>query len=209
MQLVVITPDTDVKNEVAIVNELFAMGLQRLHLRKPAFTVEDHRDYVNAIDERYHPRIVLTGSFELLSEFSLGSIHLNSALRNDKAMWDRIEGLPTKTISTSFHSWDEIRENEFQYGYVFISPVFDSISKQGYKAGIDLAGAMEVKREFAKSNKYCPAIIGLGGVGREQLSPLYENGFDGAAFLGAIWQSGDAVNAFGEIMDATSRLTGH
>jgi thiamine monophosphate synthase len=40
-------------------------------------------------------------------------------------------------ISGSFHSWEEIRANRFPYTYVFISPVYDSISKAGYKAAID------------------------------------------------------------------------
>ena len=206
MQLIVITPDNEVKDEARIVNSLFADGLQRLHLRKPLFTTGDYRDYINKIDARYHSCIVLHGGFELLTEFELGGMHLNSMVRNDKTVWLKVATLHASQVSTSFHSWEEIRDNEFQYGYVFISPVFDSISKKGYKAAIDLKGAVKTKQELAKGDKYCPAIIGLGGVGKEQIKPLHQFGFDGAAILGAVWLSADPVTTFIEIMQITRTL---
>ena len=206
MQLIVITPDKEVKDENRIVNSLFAHGLERLHIRKPEFTTGDYRNYINAIDVKYHSCVVLHGGFELLNEFELGGMHLNSMVRNDKAVRQKVAALPASQMSTSFHSWQEIRDNGFQYGYVFISPVFDSISKKGYKAGIDLKGAIEIKQELARKNKYCPAIIGLGGVGKEQIKPLHQYGFDGAAVLGAIWLSADPITAFMEIFEITEPL---
>jgi thiamine-phosphate pyrophosphorylase len=106
--------------------------------------------------------------------------------------------LPTTDISTSFHSWQEIKENNHPYKYVFISPVFDSISKKDYKAGIDLLGATTVKNELAESGKYCPGIIGLGGVDAQSIKTLHEYGFDGAAMLGAIWNVDNCIDVLVE-----------
>jgi len=200
MKVIIITPDNHVNNEADIVNKLFDNGLQRLHVRKPLYAANDYRSYIETIKPQYHPRIAVHGDFELYNEFDLGSIHLSSSARNDKNIMEQVAVLPPSVISASFHSWQEVEENEFPYGYVFISPVFDSVSKTGYKAGIDLAGATKLKERFLQQKKYCPAIIGLGGVGAEQTGILQQNGFDGAAMLGTIWMNDDPVAKYIEVM---------
>jgi thiamine-phosphate pyrophosphorylase len=204
MQLIVITPEKATVNEIEIVNQLFSNGLQRLHVRKPLFMVEEYRRYIERIDPQYYNRLVIHGCFELSEEFKLGGIHLNSSMRNDKVLLQSIKHISSSLVSSSFHGWAELLEQDLPYGYVFISPVFDSISKEGYKAGIDLKGAMETKHALASRQKVCPAIIGLGGVGAGQLKVLDDHGFDGAAMLGAIWQAGDPVSAF---RDATAVIS--
>ncbi len=196
MDLLVITPEKNVPAEAAIVNDLFARGLQRLHVRKQVCSAAQYRDYITSIDPRYYSRIVVHASFELFREFGLGGIHLNSHLRTDDKVWKLIADIPQSAISTSFHSWQEIEANDFSYNYVFISPVFDSISKAGYTASIDLNKAAVIKEKLKMQSKYCPKIIGLGGVGADQLEELSSNGFDGAAMLGAIWLSEEPMKAF-------------
>ncbi|MCD6012920.1 MAG: hypothetical protein K0Q79_2782 [Flavipsychrobacter sp.] len=206
MRLIVITPENDMLGETAIVNELFKFGLQKLHLRKPAYTKEEYGKYISEIDEQYHNRIVLCGHFELLDDHELCGIHLNSEMRNDSAVWQQIRKITVNTLSTSFHSWQELLENEVFYSYVLISPVFDSISKQGYKAAIDLAGASATKKKLNMMGERCPAIIGLGGVGAGQITTLNQYGFHGAAMLGGIWQAEDPLQAFGDVMKVINAL---
>jgi thiamine-phosphate pyrophosphorylase len=191
MQLVVITPDELLEDELVIVNNMFDNGLHALHIRKPKFTIHDYRDYIKAVKTKYHWRLVIHNHYELYREFWLDGIHLNAAARNDQLVWEQIKELNIRHswISTSFHSWKEIEENDFHYRYAFISPVFDSISKRGYKAAIDLNGALETKQKLKSLHKYCPKIFGLGGVVPDQLKVLHEHGFDGAAMLGAIWDN--------------------
>jgi thiamine-phosphate pyrophosphorylase len=208
MQLIIITPDATSGEETKIINSLFEHGLQRLHLRKPSFVIQDYRDYLMEIDRQYHSCISIHRCFELYHEFRLGGIHLNSMARNDAQAWQQVKDIPPSAVSTSFHAWEEVEENTFPYGYVFISPVFDSISKNGYKAGIDLAKAKEIKQSLATQNRHCPSIIGLGGVGVQQLATLYQCGFDGAAMLGAIWQSENPLLVFTEAMGMIHSLQG-
>ena len=193
MKLIIITPEKTGPDETALVNQMLANGLDVLHIRKPYYSANDYSAYINQIAEQYRSRLVIHGHFELADELKLGGIHLSEAMRKDSLVWEQIRDIPPSKIATSFHSWDEIQSNEFMYRYFFISPVFDSISKPGYKAGIDLAGARATKQKFLSENKYCPGIMGLGGVGPEQISILHQNGFDGAAMLGAIWDSKDAL----------------
>jgi len=207
MQLIVITPEQSIEGETDLVNQMFANSLQRLHIRKPQYSSRNYEDYIGAIPAHYHSRIVLHASFELFDEFGLGGVHLNSHFRNDKQIWDKLRHLPPAALSTSFHSWQEIMENEFHFGYVFISPVFDSISKSGYKGKIDLNGAEETKQQLLMAGGYCPPIFALGGVGPKEILALCKHGFDGAAVLGSIWMANDPVAKFMEIENAVRSLS--
>jgi thiamine-phosphate pyrophosphorylase len=199
MKLAVLTPETNVAHETAIVNELFGNGLNLLHLRKPAYSEADYRSYIEQIAPSHQNKIVIHGCYELFKEYELAGIHLNSFSRNDASVWDRINDIPPSFVSTSFHSWDEILQNEFGYGSVFISPLFDSISKPGYKGTIDIAAIKETRATLALQQKHCPQIFGLGGVDKEGTVILQKTGYDGAALLGAIWHTSDPVVAFSHI----------
>ena len=206
MQLIVLTPEQTQENETEVVNSLFGLGLQGLHLRKPLFNEQDYVTYLAAIDKQYHSRITIHNNFQLYEEFGLGGIHLNTASRSDREVLDQVKHLPLSVISTSFHSWQEIEKNRFEYRYVFISPVFDSISKKGYKAAVDLAGAEEARGVLAIQGKYCPAIIALGGVDAKHIRKLHQHGFDGVALLGAIWTAENPVERFESIMEIAGSL---
>jgi thiamine-phosphate pyrophosphorylase len=204
--LIVITPDTSLGNEPALVNELFKCGLNRLHLRKPAFDKDSYISYINNIDTAFHDRIVVCGHFELYNKLKLGGVHLNAHLRASPDVRDVLADIPGYAVSTSFHSWTEIIDNAFPYKYVFISPVFNSISKVGYNAAIDLNGVGEVKNTCIAARGYCSGIIGLGGVGSRELPLLQSAGFDGAAMLGAVWQAKDPVAEMTGLLDAAKAL---
>jgi thiamine-phosphate pyrophosphorylase len=97
-----------------------------------------------------------------------------------------------KTISTSFHSTTAIFKSRRKYEYVFLSPVFDSISKQGYKGNFSL----EELKSFLKSKKN---IIALGGINAENIELVKQKGFAGAAVLGSIWESKNPTKCYKEL----------
>ena len=158
MKIVIITPEEDIKNEIDTVNDLFRSGLERLHLRKNDYYTSDYRRYIRNIDPEFHNRVVVTAGYELYNEFELGGIHLNSAARRDESVRKKISHIPASAVSTSFHTWQKIIDNDFRYGYVFISPVFDSISKKEYKANINPYGATETKQKLAAKHRYLSLI---------------------------------------------------
>ncbi len=63
--------------------------------------------------------------------------------------------------------------------YAFLSPLFDSISKQGYRAAFAPAELV---------GKLPPNAVALGGITPERLPQVARLGFRGAAMLGAIWE---------------------
>jgi thiamine-phosphate pyrophosphorylase len=200
MKLIVLTPEEDINNEPALAEALLCAGLQRLHLRKRNYTEQQTLSYINAISPAYHNRIVLHHHFGLLTKLQLGGIHLNSMVRTAAGTWPLISHIPHAAMSTSFHSWQEISENRINYGYVFISPVFDSISKPGYMGSIDLAVCSNVQEEKKKTGAYCPGIIALGGINGSNIALLRKYPFQGAALLGHIWTAPDPVAAFTQLL---------
>ena len=175
-QLILITTPTPYPDEVAILNRLFEAGLQRLHLRKPNYTFQEMATLLEAIPTRYHARIVIHDHFELTQHFTLGGVHLNS--RHPEAPVG-YQG----NISRSCHSLEEIIRHRDRCDYLFLSPIFDSISKEGYGRNFTITQL----KEAAANSIITPQVIALGGIGRETLPLLRPLPFGGCAFLGAIW----------------------
>ncbi len=206
MKLILITENGHRPNEAAIINELFSNGLECLHVRKYGYTVPELCTYIDLIAPQYREKLVICDHFNILTKYNLQGVHLNSHIRNDEKIGKEINKFQPKSISTSFHVWQEFTDVYFPYSYAFISPVFDSISKQGYKAAIDLNGANTLKKSHSDSDRALPEIIGLGGVDDSNIALLHNHQFDGAAVLGAVWQNPDPVSALLYIQKEISAL---
>ncbi|MCB9426940.1 MAG: thiamine phosphate synthase [Flavobacteriales bacterium] len=199
--IVVIAPEQDIPNEIEILHELFQSGLAYYHLRKPHKDYEGYCAYLNQIDEQYHNRVVVHQYHELVNEYNLKGIHFREQerrkLKSLKVESHKVQieeylnnfptfdfQLSTAIVSSSFHEMEELEQCNFEFDYVFLSPVFDSISKKGYEGrGFDVKDLSQ-------------KVIGLGGVSSENINQLGELGYAGAAVLGTIWNSNDPVNTF-------------
>lgn len=175
MKLIVITPPSLYEGEERILSALFQEGMEKLHLRKPGSSRQEIRLLLKAVPQEYHPRIVLHDHFELTSEFQLAGIHLNS--RNHTIPF-HFAG----SISRSCHSLEEVAEYR-SLDYVFLSPVFESISKEGYGSGFPL----HTLEEAASRNIINKKVIALGGISEKTIPLILDTGFGGVAVLGSIW----------------------
>lgn len=186
MKYIVLTPPEDIPNEINHIHSLFDNdNLQILHVHKPNYTIEQLKKYINKINAQYHARIVLHAYPQFLNEqhplnelsFELKGIHLPERVRKDRLP------LPSnfKVISTSFHELHDVIHNEENFEYVFLSPIFNSISKKGYNAAFDMN---ELKAALVKSNH---AVIALGGMDKGKQEIISELGFAGMGVLGAVW----------------------
>ena len=207
MNLIIITPEIAYPNEIELIHGFFTNGLLKLHLRKPHFTFTDYRSFLFQIDKKFHHQISIHDNFSLLKSFPDLGIHLTGKLREEGNYQEKISMINPSTSSTSFHSWKEIEDNLYPFDYAFISPVFDSISKKGYKAAIDLSEANRVKKKLIERKGKYPSIIALGGIDDTNIELLYKNGFDGAAILGAVWESKDPFASFLQIKEIIKRFT--
>jgi thiamine-phosphate pyrophosphorylase len=212
MKLIVISPTEQYKNELQVVKELLEMGLDKYHLRKPHFSISQMEEFINGIPQKFHHKITLHSFHQLKEKFNLGGIHFTKkhfqwSEGRMKMMSKLINVKEGQTVSTSFHSLKELSEKHYNsYSYIFLSPVFDSISKENYKASFDLDTLKTSLVDFKKSSNegYKTDIIALGGVKKDNLNKVAELGFDGIALLGAIWTEKGAeyaVEAFREIKE--------
>ena len=154
--------------------DLFDLGLETFHIRKPGYTEEQVQNVLNMIHVKNRKKVVLHGFPNLVKKYQLKGIHHNS----------KSEYIPDfgeeYTQSKSFHSIEDIAKNNNPYDYVFLSPIYDSISKEGYTSKFDL------KTIKLPTNQN---IIALGGVTPEKVEELKEAGFSGFATLGKIWNT--------------------
>ena len=192
MNLIVITKPDFFPGESEAVNSLFGCGMPKLHLRKPGADELKLRAWLKSILPEYRNRIVLHDHFGLCQEFNLGGIHLNS--RNPSAPEGLLENCPSLTLSCSCHSLQEVQsalgkkeDGGRSCDYVFLSPIFDSISKQGYGKAFT-SEELQNARDHGLIGKRTYA---LGGVELNRLPALRTLGFGGAAVLGALWNAPD------------------
>ncbi|MFI0429680.1 thiamine phosphate synthase [Mariniflexile sp. HMF6888] len=189
--IVLIAPENDVPNEIEILHQLFQEGLEYYHFRKPHKNYQEHCDYLNQIDERYHNRIVVHYFHELVNRFNIKGIHFQEQKRRDHLdipsnYFTELE-MYGKTISSSFHEPEELENCAFEFDYHLLSPVFSSISKQDYNGrGFDV-------------NHINKTIIGMGGVTTENLAEFNKLGYKGVGVLGGIWNSKNPIENFAKM----------
>lgn len=183
MKLILITPPTYFVEEDKIITALFEEGLDILHLRKPNTAPMFAERLLSLIPEQYHKRIVVHGHFYLKEEYFLKGIHLNSRNPN---IPENYKG----HISCSCHSLEEAKEHKRNCDYVFLSPVFDCISKKDYHANY----SPEEIRKAHKAGIIDKKVIALGGIDTNNIQQVKDYGFGGAAILGALWNRFDTCN---------------
>lgn len=186
--IIVIAPENDVPNEIEILNQLFQEGLEYYHFRKPHKDYKAHCDYLNLIDKQYHNKIVVHYHHELINAFNLKGIHFQEQERIDHLdnPGQYFKGLRLfgKTISSSFHEPKDLEDCYFEFDYHLLSPVFASISKEGYAGrGFDVTAIDKT-------------IVGMGGVTADNLAAFSSLGFNGVGVLGGIWNSDSPIAVF-------------
>lgn len=198
--LIIITDPEIIENESEIINSLFNSGLQHLHLRKPELSKEKISSMIQQIDKNHRNKIMIHSHIELAYEYKLKGIHLTSDFikkNTNPVIEDSINRAKKNkmTVSTSVHSVNEIENLKYTFDYIFLSPVFDSISKINYTSAFNLN---ELKT-FLKSYKFNCKIIALGGINENNIKSVFEAGFHGAAILGAIWKQENKIELFKKI----------
>ena len=186
--MILITNPQSVPNETEIINALFNEGLEVLHVRKPDFDKVQLSQFIANIDERFHPRIMIHSHYELLDLFQLKGIHFTEKTKHMLADYNCVQC----SKSMAIHEFSELKSVPQTVDYALLSPLFPSVSKEGYSKQWNFE---ELRVELAAKRTY--NIVALGGVTLENVKTVRELGFDDFALLGSIWEpakSGCSVN---------------
>jgi thiamine-phosphate pyrophosphorylase len=181
MKLVLISHPDFFYGEEQIVSDLLKRFNITFHLRKPEASIETYRAFLENIPDTLHHQIMLHGAYDLSAEFNLKGLHFSTRNRELAAMY------PSDIKSTSCHSVAESKQMNQAFDYHFLSPVFPSISKEGYRGNLDLNDVKLYLRQSPKNK-----ILALGGIDKDKIPLLKAMGFDGVAVMGAIWAKNPA-----------------
>lgn len=181
MKLIVVTAPTFFVEEDKIITALFEEGLDILHLRKPETSAMYSERLLTLIPKQYHKRIVTHEHFYLQEEFNLMGIHLNA--RNPKEPHDF-----SGHISCTCHSLDEVKSKKHFYDYLFLSPIFDCITKDGLSSGFEAEELRQAGKEKIIDHK----VMALGGITPNNILEIKDYGFGGAVVVGDLWNKFNA-----------------
>ncbi len=168
--------------EAAFIRSLFESGFDIVHLRKPCVCTDaidcvrtDIRRLLNELNAEERRKIIIHDFPEFYEEYSLKGIHIN---KNVTEYPSGYKGFRTR----SCHSLEEVKMYKDDFDYLFLSPIFDSISKQGYKS----AFTEEVLRAASREGIIDEKVVALGGVTFDKIPYLKELHFGGAAMMGGL-----------------------
>lgn len=194
--LVLFTPTRSPWDAKTVV-KLFDAGLGRLHVQSVRdWNVRQYEAFLQQVPEAFWNRIVLEEQPDLVLSRNLAGFQMIPG--------DRIPPRWPKTAALSLkcHSYDEMRSTPKGCHYLFLSPIFPSVSKRDYVP-------QRTHREFQviverwRAEGGCP-VYGLGGITPQNAGHVRELGFDGMAFIGSVWESAKPVQAFLELERAWS-----
>lgn len=187
-ELFIITAPELLHNEAAVICALLQAGNATVHIRKPGCSMQQVAALITQIPAQWYSRLVVHQHAELQQQFQLKGVH----------------GVADKTgtgnFSLSRHHWSELTTVPAGTDYVFMSPVFNSISKQGYRANPALLQKPVVTFPFR--------LIALGGIEPRNIQQVIHTGWNGAAILGWLWYgTGDPVQKYQQLQQAVTTLT--
>ena len=176
MKLILMTTPYFFVEEHQILTALFDEGLEILHLRKPGTEPVYSERLLSLLNEDHRKRIVVHDHFYLKNEYNLKGIHFNH----------RNPDLPAKYkghVSCSCHTAEEVAAHKKACNYVFLSPIFNSISKEGYSTPFTPTLLRDLQRKKIIDKK----VMALGGIDLDHIKEAKDLGFGGAVVLGDIW----------------------
>ena len=201
MKLIVISSSADIENEVRIVIQLFEAGLETFHIRKHRLSTRKMKNFIAAIPSHFHNRIVIHSHHKLARRFKLKGIHLTKSHKQKKwRTWLTIKLVklrnPGIILTTSYSTIGQVlaTKQDYNYDYVFLSPIFDNFNSkfQGGFTEHSLRSAIQ---------KSTLQVVARGGVDTGAVEKANDIGFAGLAFYTSIWRSKNPLEEFNKTVE--------
>jgi thiamine-phosphate pyrophosphorylase len=175
--LIVLTQPGLLMHEALAIEALLKAGADYVHVRKPGYASEEVGALIGSVSVENRKRLSVHYHHEAAQRMGAGGLHRTKGF----AVTDR-KGC---RVSASCHSIAEVQALTLaDCRYVFLSPVYDSISKKGYASAFSKSSLSEFLSQRSVDG---PAVVALGGITKANAGAVRQMGFDGAALLGALW----------------------
>lgn len=177
--IIVITRPDFFEGEAAKIAQLLQSGRADLvHIRKPRASQSEVEQLLFSIPTELYSRLVLHDHHSLAIKYGLRGVHLNSRNPEPPAGW-------SGAVSISCHTLSELSEcRRKPYAYMSLSPVFDSISKRGYRSAFSADDIAAARSQGLIDER----VMALGGITFDKINEIKEMGFGGAMILGDAWK---------------------
>ena len=175
---ILLSDNTQNLNDIFIIKSFLKNENNLFHFRRYHSSELDVVQFLNSFSETERKQMVLNHHHFLASEFGVNRLHFseNDRIEIGDEKLEKLHSLGF-ILSTSVHTIEDFEKLNSVFDYAFLSPVFDSISKENYKAvSFDL---LDVRKDIK--------LIALGGITVENYTKALNLGFDGVAFLGGVW----------------------
>lgn len=206
MELILVSSPRKKEGEVADIIKMFEGGLERFHLRKPGVSKKYLQELIEQIPKQYYKRIVIHSNHEYAFQYKLGGIHISKKHRKNafrlklKMMWYRFR-YPNLIITRSCHKLGDLLSDKNPYNYVFLSPVYDSITANSLSANFN-------RRGLISTIEQCPhRVYAMGGVQPEKFQEIADLGFSGAAVLGFLWSVDNRLATYEKCVEKWRNIT--
>jgi thiamine-phosphate pyrophosphorylase len=195
--MILITEPNFIPDEEKFINAFFNEGLEILHLRKPKATVLEMQELISKIDEKFHSRIMIHSHYELLENFQLRGLHFTEKSKGQIRSYDEVRC----TKSLAIHELSDLKCVDNTINYVFLSPLFPSVSKVGYSKQWNFD---RLKAELSSPRTF--KTMALGGITLDKIKQVKELGFDDFALLGSIWEPAKSGCELSHVIEIFNRF---
>jgi len=169
-------------NSPEAVRAMIEAGAEIIHVRKTYASEEELFTWLEQVDPVFYPHLTLHHHPKLVRRCKLGGIHFryNEFDKN----FDKSGEIFRR--SASCHNWAEVKSLTGYADYVFLSPIFDSLSKTGYSSAFT-----EEQLKILLNDPDRPQVVALGGITVDNIRKIRQWGFEGAAAVGSVWAMKD------------------
>ena len=195
--MILITEPDFIPDEEKFINAFFNEGLGILHLRKPEATALQMHELISKIDEKFHSRIMIHSHYELFETFKIRGVHFTE---NSKGQIRSYEKVQCKK-SLAVHELSDLKCVDNSIDYVFLSPLFSSVSKAGYSKQWNFES---IKAELSEYRNF--KVMALGGITLDNVKQVKELGFDDFALLGSIWEPVKSNHSLTQVIEIFNRF---
>ncbi len=205
MDIVVVSCSHDVENEIAIVEAMLLDGLESFHIRKPHYTTNDYITYISKISPKLRHRVVLHSRHMLSNKYGCKGVHVSRKHRRagfrTKLRLFKLRFFNKKIhISASLQNLEAIESKIKNYDYIFLSPLYDSMSPD---ARIKKFNSSKL-RKFLRQTR--SRVFAHGGISEDKFPQLKKLGFSGVVFQSVIWDSPEPLQQYFKLKESLEEI---
>ncbi|QQT26249.1 thiamine phosphate synthase [Sphingobacterium spiritivorum] len=195
--MIIISPDTITPQHLELIHSFPWSDELLYHLRLPFTPKDDIIHILKDIDRHLYPFIVLHYHKETALKAGIRRVHISPDKKKEISLPDT-----DLILSASTHHVDEFNSLDADIAYAFISPVYPSISKEGYQATADF----KIHNIQHRTN-FNSRMIALGGITEYNISELKTLGYDDVAMCGYIWKHQNPLSAAEKCLSISQNIS--